>query len=277
MKKLLTFLFTLLALGVFAQDESLADLFKVNYETPLTIELESEEELEAPVEPITKKKKEKPKVFFGIKTKRGFTRTGFGKNVVVELFHYLKHYEEPAPYMRNFYWYNFKKRKIINSLKVDKKNAGVLHGHYVKKLGDQVLEEGYYYKGVKHKRWVRLNRHDILQDKAVYWKGWPQQSLLAFYDFQRNQLKEVIPVHFGERDGTYYAFHSNGKLAVRGKYKFDHKVGLWREYYSNRRIKREVVYPEDPFDFNFEPYITKEWSEKGILIYDHGKYISSIK
>ena len=27
------------------------------------------------------------------------------------------------------------------------------------------LEEGYFYKGVKHGRWMRYNTHDILQDK----------------------------------------------------------------------------------------------------------------
>ena len=172
-----------------AQEEAIASLFRVDYETPLTIELKkasnSEDEV---IEPIQKKEKKKnPKIFYGIKTKRGFTKTGFSKNTVVELFHYLKFkdFEKPGKYTRSFYYYDFKKKKIVNSLRISNpKNVGVMHGHYVKKLGEQVLEEGYFYKGVKHRRWVRLNRSDILFDKKVYWKGWPEQSKLAFYDFQ---------------------------------------------------------------------------------------------
>ena len=272
-------IFLLLAMfGFFASQaqENLGDLFKVEYETPLTINLEEEEEEIELVEPVFKRKKKKKKVFFGIKTKRGFTRTGFGKKQVFELFHYLKTYEEPPEYARDYYWYDTKKRKIINSIRVRKDVALILHGHYIKKRGDQVLEEGYFYKGQKHKRWVRFNSHDILMDKKNFWKGWPQESLLSFYDFKRQKLREVIPVHFGEKSGTYYAFHPGGTLAAKGNYKFDYRVGLWREFYSNRTTKREVKYPDDPFDFDTPPIILKEWDEKGKVIYDRKKFLSTL-
>ena len=273
MKSVFSLLIAISPLALLAQEESIANLFRVDYETPLTIELkrsqESEEDL---IEPVQKKeKKENPKIYYGIKAKRGFTKTGFGKNTVLELFHYLKYkdYEPPPAYARDFYYFDFKKRKIVNSLGISNpKDVGVMHGPYVKKIGDQVLEEGYFYKGMKHRRWVRLNRHDILQDKKVYWKGWPEQSLMAFYDFERNRLREVIPVHFGQRNGTYYAFHENGELAVMGEYKYDNRIGIWREYYSNRRLKREVTYPTDPYDFEWRPHISKEWDQSGRLIFD---------
>jgi antitoxin component YwqK of YwqJK toxin-antitoxin module len=257
--------------------QSVADLFRVDYETPLTIELKRKEELENPIEPVKKKKRKNPKIYYGIKGKKGFTRNGFGKNVVVELFYYLKKKDFVAPdeYTRDFYVYDFKKRKIVNTRKIkDPTKVGVLHGHYLKKMGDQVLEEGYFYQGKKHMRWVRLNRHDILQEKEIYWKGFTQESLLGFYDFNRTQLREVIPVHFGERQGTYLAFHSDGKIAATGEYKYDKKIGIWREYYQNSRPKREIKYPDDPFDDQIRPVITREWDQAGNLIYDRKRDFS---
>jgi antitoxin component YwqK of YwqJK toxin-antitoxin module len=267
------FLIICTCLTVKAQEtETLDDIFKVDYDTPLTLDLKSKSEEEtAPVE--QKKKKVKKNVFFGIKTRKGFTRTGFGSNVVTELFYVLKEYEEPPQYSRDFYWYDYKTKKITNSLRVNKDKAGVLHGPYKKMLGEVVIEEGWFYKGMKHKRWVRFNKHDILQEKKYWWKGWPQESRLAYYDFKKTQLKEVIPVHFAEKNGEYWAFHKDGSIAVRGEYKFDHKIGMWREYYDDRRVKREVIYPEDPFNFKFIPYITREWDEKGTLIYDREKFL----
>lgn len=279
--KITVIAFFLAGFSALAQDgETLDDLFETKYETPLTIDLENgveEEETDEYAkdedESDKKKKKVNPKIYYGIKTKRGFAKTGFGNRTVVELFFMLKDkdYVDPDPYARDFYWYDFKKKKIVNSTRVKKGYAGVLHGHYTKKLGDQVLEEGYFYKGMKHGRWVRYNRHDILQDKEIYWKGWTQQSKLSYYDFDRSQLKEVIPIHYGEREGEYFAYHSNGNLAVIGHYKFDQKVGIWREYYPNTRVKREVKYPLEPFDFDSPPVIIKEWDEEGHIIYDRSK------
>lgn len=257
--------------------ENLAELFKVDYETPLTIDLDEDETEEELIQPVVKKKKKNKKVFFGIKTKRQFAKTGFGKKQALELFHYLKQYEDPPEYAREFYWYDTKKKKIINSIRVRKNVALVLHGHYIKKIGEQVIEEGYFYKGQKHARWLKYNTSDILTDKQKYWKGWPQESLLSFYDFQRQKLKEVIPVHYGEKNGKYFAFHSNGSIAVRGTYKFDYRVGLWREFYANKNTKREIKYPDDPFDFDTKPVIVKEWDAEGQLIYDRNRFLSSIR
>lgn len=254
-------------------NESVDDIFRVNYDTPLTLDLEEAKKSE--VEPVKRKKKRvKKNVFFGLKTRKGFTRNLIRGDVVYEIFHVLKEYEAPPEYARDFYWYDYKKKKIVNSLRVKPDQAGVLHGPYKKMLGELILEEGWFYKGMKHRRWVKFNKYDILQDKAYWWKGWPQESLLAYYDFKKTKLREVIPVHYGEKDGEYWAFHKNGSVAVRGKYKFDHRVGLWKEYYDGRRIKREVQYPEDPFDFDFRPYIVKEWDIRGKVIFDRAKFKS---
>ncbi len=270
---------TLIAIGMFglyplhAQDEpvDVDRLFEINYESPLTIDLGAEDEEEEEVE--LKKEKRKRNVFYKIKTKKGFTRTGFGQDVVIELFYYLKVYEEPDPYVRDVFWYDFKKRKITNSSKINKKYAGILHGPYLKMVGDQILEEGIFYKGTKHGRWMRYNKYDILQEKKKWYKGWPKEAQIAYYkDTKERRMREIIPVHYGERDGDYYAFHKNGRIAVIGEYKHDYKIGLWREYYGERnRRKREIQYPEKPFEDEFQPYISKEWDAGGIVIYDRVK------
>lgn len=264
--------------AVYAQDEAVANLFRVDYETPLTIEIKERNNDEPDIAPVqSRKKKQNPKIFWGIKTKKGYTKKGFGKKTVTELFFYLKKqdYEGPDEYTREFYYYDFKKKKIVKSTKIkDPSKVGVLHGHYLKKLGEQILEEGHFYKGEKHGRWMRFNSNDILQEKSIYWKGYPEQSLLSFYDYNRTKLREAIPVHFGDRDGEYVAFHPNGNLAARGAYKFDHRVGLWREYYDNRRIKREIQYPDNPFSPNRTPYIMREYSPEGKVIYDRKQFVS---
>ena len=273
MRNLIAFIFSLCAGQLLAQEETLDNLFKVDYDTPLTIDLEEEEEEEI----VTKKKKVKPNFFFGSKTKKRSTRHGYGREMVMELFNVLKVYQEPSEFARDFYWYDYKKKRIVNSLKVDAKNAAVMHGPYKKEKGDQVIEEGYFYRGMKHKRWMRYNSHDILQDKKYYWKGWPMESQLSYYDFERTKLREVIPIHFGEKNGAYWAFHANGEMAVRGQFKFDNRIGTWREYYPNRRVKREVLYPEDPFDFDHKVVILREWDTSGKVIYDRKDYLTSLK
>jgi antitoxin component YwqK of YwqJK toxin-antitoxin module len=255
----------------FAQEETLEDIFKVDYDTPLTLEIEKLEQ-DTTQQIVEPKKKKKKKVFFGIKTRKGFTKNVIRNQVVFELFYMLKEYSDPPKYARDFYWYDYKKRKIMNSLRVpDNRRVGVLHGPYKKMLGDQVIEQGWFYKGMKHRRWVTLNRHDILQDKKYWWRGWPQESRISYWDFEKTKLKEVIPVHYGEKDGEYWVFHTDGSVAVRGTYKHGYRVGLWREYFDDRRIKREMIYPDNPFDFDKDPYIVREWDKKGTLIYDRTK------
>lgn len=267
-----------IATALAAQGQDVGDdFFTVDYDTPLTIDLDAEEE---EADSLSNKKAKKPKknVFYGIKTKKGFSKTGFGNNVVVEQFHYLKVFEQPDPYVRDVFWYDFKKKKITNSRSFDPDNAAILHGPYKKMLGEQVLEEGIFYKGVRHGRWMRYNRNDILQAKEKFYKGWAKESQVTYWDREKTKLKEVIPVQFGEKEGYYYAFHENGMLAAMGEYHFDHKIGLWREFYPEKnRRKKEVLYSEYAFEKVLEPVVTKEWNRKGVQIYDREKYLQSIK
>ena len=54
--------------------------------TPLTIDFDKDKEEEEENAKPHKKKKQK-NVFYGLKTKKGFTKTGYGDNTVLELFY----------------------------------------------------------------------------------------------------------------------------------------------------------------------------------------------
>ena len=254
---------------VFEEDEDFD--FILERAQPLTIDLEEEEE-------ERKKKKKKKKVkknrYYGYKTKKGFTRTGFGDKVTVEIFNYLKDWVEPDPYAREIYWYDFRRKKIRVNGKIDKKYGRILHGPYKKIRNDQLLVDGIYYVGTKHGRWIYLDKNDILVDKLKYYKGWPKESLVRYYDDKRTILKEVIPVVYGKIEGEYYYFHKNGSIAVQGSYVNNTRVGIWTEYFDlRRRRKRQIQYAQNPYDKEFKPYIAKEWNDKGKEVYDRVKFM----
>src|SRR4051812_3296248 len=113
---------------------------------------------------VTKKKKPKRKTYYGIKTKKGFTRKGFGEKTVIETFYYLKKHEKPTPFVRDIYWYDFTRREIRKT-GFDPKKGVLVHGPYKKVQGDLILEEGIFYKGTKHGRWMKYDRNDLVEDK----------------------------------------------------------------------------------------------------------------
>ena len=91
-------------------------------QVPLTVNLEAEEEEEEKKDK-KKKKKHKKNVYFGLKTKKGFTKKGAGENAVLELFRYMKNYEEPNPYVRDVYWYDTKRKQIRTTHNITPKKA----------------------------------------------------------------------------------------------------------------------------------------------------------
>jgi antitoxin component YwqK of YwqJK toxin-antitoxin module len=150
----------------------------------------------------------------------------------------------------------------------------LLHGPYSVRRDDVILEEGIFYIGTKHGRWTYKTAKDILRDKEKYYKGWPKESLVSYYDPDtRTKIKEIIPVEFGQEEGLYYYFFDNGSVAVTGEYQYGEKVGKWISFYKNRRgrRKREIQFRKDPHNDKFRPYITKEWNSAGKIIYDRGR------
>ena len=247
-----------------ADPESTDKMFTID--SPVTIDLDEDEEEEEVVEP--KEKKPKKNVYYGLKTKKRYTQKGNGEQQIYELFYVLKEFEEPDPYVRDIYWMDYRRGVIRNGVEIDKEYGAILHGPYKKMRGDQVLEEGIFYKGMKHGRWVSYDKNDLLVDKEKYYRGWPKESMVSYYDVERQKMKEIIPIEYGEKEGNYYYFHKNGKVAVKGEYKWDQKVGDWIEYYPSGRRKKIIKYSKEPFDKEYTPFIYKEWNKRGKLVYE---------
>ena len=239
-------------------------------DTPVTLDFEDEEKEEEP----RKKKKPKKKVFYGIKTRKGFTRKGYGDRVTYEIFYFLKKPERPQTFVRDVYWFDFTRKEIRKTSPqgFDTKKGVLLHGPYTRSQGDVVLMKGIYYKGTRHGRWLEYSRDSVLLNKEKYFRGWPKESLVSYYDpVERKKMKEITPIEYGEKDGYYYYFYENGQMAVSGQYKWDQKVGEWVAYYPNKRRKKIIAYPEKPFDEEVRPFIRVEWNEKGKEIYRNNK------
>lgn len=249
-------------IGDMPQD-STQRLFTID--TPVNLDYQHDED------PIVRKKtkKRKRKVFYGIKTKKGFTRKGFGSRTVYETFYYMKKPALPNMFVRDIYYYDFTRHEIRKTNNYDPKKGALLNGPYEKRLGDVVLEKGLYYKGTKNGRWMTYDKDSILVDKEKYYKGWPRESMVAYYDpTLRTELKEIIPIEYGEKEGYYYMFFPNGKIAVTGEYHWDHKVGDWTEFYPDGSRKKVITYPDDPYDTADDPFIKMEWNAKGREIYN---------
>jgi antitoxin component YwqK of YwqJK toxin-antitoxin module len=274
--RILTIIFFLIAVSTvsFAQDktgeqeEPQDKQFTVD--TPVTLDFDKEEK----EEPEKKKKKPKKKVFYGIKTKKGFTRKGYGDKVTYELFFFLKRPELPQTFVRDVYWFNFKRKEIVKTApsSFDPRIGVLVHGPYKKTQNNVVLEEGIFYKGTRHGRWLRYNRDSVLTDKEKYFRGWPRESLVSYYDpNERKKMKEITPIEFGEKEGFYYRFYETGHVAVMGEYHWDQRIGDWTEYYPNNKRKKILTYPKDAFDKEVRPYIKIEWNDKGKEIYRNNK------
>ena len=223
-----------------------------------------------------KKEKKKKKVFFGLKCRKGFTKTGRRQKLAIETFYYLKEFKLPDPYVKDIYVLDIKTRKIIevNELQEkDKNKYRILHGPYKRTVGDQVVEQGIFYIGMKHGRWEKYGKNFILMDKTKYHKGWQRDAEMTYYDLDKKKIQEVKPYKYGTLNGTYYHFLENGQILEHGKYKDDVKIGLWIEYYKDKaRRRKETQYPRDPYvEDQFEPFVLNEWDDEGNPLIKNGK------
>lgn len=246
------------------------------------METDTVPELMFPADSIpTRKKKKKPKkkkkVFYELKCKKGFIRTisGTSGNVTLERFYYLKTWKDPNPYIPDIYVWDLTKNKIlkISKIEADKQpNYRVLHGPYTKELNQIVIERGAFYVGTKHARWEAFDKNDLLIGKTKFYKGWPKEAKITYFDATRRKVKEVMPYEYGRLQGDYYLFGEKGLVVSKGRYEDGAKIGIWIDYFpdSPNRL-RETQYAEDPYDKTTEPVIVKEWNEKGKLVIIDGK------
>lgn len=267
MFRALLFLFTLLFCFTCMAQEEIEDKSSI-LERDSSLEIVSlykkDEKFEA------KKKKLKKNEFYGFKTKRAFSRSGAGNKVVSELFYVLKKYQDPSPYVPEVYWFDVRKRKLRSGklTEKDKPFAKIVHGPYKKYLGKELIEEGVFYIGTKHARWEKYDRGGVLLEKLKFVKGYPKESEVFFLDPNQTKVQEVKPIVNGEYEGKYLKFYPSGLLEMEGNYRYGSKVGIWTEYYDSKgQKKKELKYPDDPYDES-EPILFREWDRKGKILYD---------
>jgi len=218
--------------------------------------------------PEEKKREAKGKknIYYGKRVRKAW----FKNNNYIEIFHYLKEHEEPNKYVEEIAWFYPGKGVFTTEFnKVRRPIAKILHGPYEKRIGDKVIEQGFYYVGTKHGRWEKFGKDAVdtdfvLIDKSNYFRGWLKESQLSYYDLQRTKLKEAIPIKYGKKHGTYFQYYANGVLAEKGSYEYDKKIGLWTEYYETGSRLREIQHPRN-YNDNSLPVILREWDSKGKL------------
>lgn len=271
---LLSFCLLFTGFQTFAQADSTqtAEPLDKPIEKPLTIDIDAQEEEEEEEIPEKKRKKN---VFYDLKTRKAFAKSGYGQNEKIEIFHILKEWQEPDPYVRDIYWYEFKSKSVKKGGNPTPDKGMLLHGPYRVEKDGEIIEKGIFYKGTKHGRWTTYRKmydYMALDTKEKYIKGWPKESKITYYDRKATKLKEVIPVEYGKKEGNYHLFFPTGEIAVRGEFQYDEKVGTWTEYYQQRqRRKKQIQYAPDPWAKNYDPFIAQEWDKEGKLIYERKK------
>ncbi|GAB3039315.1 toxin-antitoxin system YwqK family antitoxin [Spirosoma pulveris] len=214
----------------------------------------------------------------GLSMVKAYTKFGSGDRTVIEEFYVLRDNDavKPLPYVREIYRYYQKSARVTSSIVRDEGTGLLLHGPYKRYQNSDLVEEGYYYAGMKDGRWEKYDSKFMLVDKTRWYRGVPAESRLVYYDSTHRKIKEIIPMEYGKVKGTYMAFYENGLLAEEGKYDNGIKVGRWTEYYplnpNGRRMRRKLSqYAKDQWDTEFEPYTLTEWDEKGKVTFERAK------
>lgn len=212
-------------------------------------------------------KKRKSNVFYSLKTKKRVLRTVEGKTTTYEIFYVLREYKEPTNlFADDYFYYDSKQRKIVRADKPSSEYGMPLHGTYKKITNGELTLNGIFYLGTRHGRWEQYGKKGKLLDKKKYYEGFPRDAQITYWDSEQKKVKEVLPIHYGYKDGTYLRFYESGRLAEKGLFKEDVKVGVWVEFYdrsTRNNLKRQVKYPDDPFEENREAIVLKAWDENG--------------
>ncbi|MET3127605.1 antitoxin component YwqK of YwqJK toxin-antitoxin module [Arcicella rosea] len=223
----------------------------------------------------SKVKKQPKDSYEDIKFELRIGEYGSGTRLTVEEIHVLRNPDEAEPsiYAKEIWWYDPKLRRVTNVPRKDKNYGEVCHGPYKKYVNDELVEEGFFYVGVKDGRWETYNQEYILLTKEKYKKGFFADSKISYYDKAETKIKEVVPVKYNKVTGEYRSFYEGGQLKEEGKFDDSVKIGRWREYHqfgAMGRLKKETLYPKDKFDTS-ETVVLQERDNKGKIIYEAPK------
>ena len=244
----------------------------------VTMTKEQERAAKAKEKAAQRKPKKKKNIFLGEPIKKGYTKSGpKGKRQEIEVFYYLKNFQQPNPFAPARYYFNPRKRKIFKaSGDLDPAADKVLHGPYKKMRGGKVIETGYFALGTRHLRWEQFTGDNVLTSKTHYEMGFPRDANVTYYDAARKQVKEIVPYLNGELEGDYARYLENGKREWEGQFENGKRIGEWVNYWGFRTTKdrRHYVYQygESGFDPEMkEPVLVKEYNRNGVLIYEKDK------
>lgn len=230
----------------------------------------------------TAKKKLQPKdEYVGIKTEIRLGSYGSGVRMTAEEAHVVKYVEDEAlsPYLQEISIFDPAQSRVTTIPLKEAKNAQICHGPFKKYVNQKLVEEGFYYMGVKDGRWENYSPENELENKVYYQKGFLKGSYFQYYDASKKKIKEVIPRQYGKVRGTYQSFYANGNLKEAGKLDDSVKVGVWREYHevgSGGRLKKEWKYRADKFD-TADPILIQERDQQSKIIFQTKEPISQHK
>jgi antitoxin component YwqK of YwqJK toxin-antitoxin module len=198
-------------------------------------------------------------------------RSGVGERMNYEEFYVMKIDQKPNLYVRDVYWYDTKANKVQSAVSRNNTRSQLLHGPYKRWIGSMLVEEGFYFVGTKHKRWISYDKNFNIVDKQYYKKGFLESARFNYWDDDSTRIREVLPVSYGKISGNYFSFHDNGVMEQEGRLDDSVAVGKWVEYYPiGKKMKKEVQYGKDRYDAT-EPYVIREYDEKGKIIYEAPK------
>ncbi|MEC7755118.1 MULTISPECIES: hypothetical protein [Roseivirga] len=215
--------------------------------------------------------KVKKNFFFGEKTKKAFTAYRDRNTEDYRLFNVLPEPIQVDRYVQEIFYHNTERDAVTKVQGRGQTLARVLHGPYERLVNDVVVEKGQFIYGMKHGTWLYQRKDSTLYDKEHYVKGWLRDAKITYYDEDtKTKVKEVIPYQYGKKEGFYYLFFESGNIAVKGQYVFDQKVGVWEEFHNIPGVvvqKRQIQYPSNFYDWDFEPYIMREWNRNSQTVY----------
>ena len=221
-----------------------------------------------------KSAKKKKKLFLGERIKKGYFKTGTGKNQVITIFYYLRTFRQPNPMSPAVYYYNPRKHKIFTANgELDPTTDKVLHGPMRRMVNNQIIEQGYYAMGTKHLRWERFDNKGSLTAKTHFEMGFPRDANISYYDGGNTMIKEVVPYVNGKLEGDYVKYTADGKREWTGHFENGHRIGEWTNYWDYKGYRHYVFqYGESGYEPEVaEPELIREYSHGGSPIYDKEK------
>ena len=223
-------------------------------------------------------------VYEGLKTEKRIATFGNGNKQTTEEFYVLNDDAEISMYARDIRWYDYKMQRTSTNVIKNIEEAAILHGPYKRFVGDDLVEEGFFYLGTKHGRWERYGKEFdndyVLLDKLSYLKGNPAESSISYYDANKTKINEVLPKQYGKTTGDYFAYYESGNLKTEGHYDDNLKTGKWIDYYefgTGGKRKKETQYQKDKYDTDFQSFIIREYNNKGQLTFENKEAIKKME